>query len=326
MSDRAHLTQNNLKKVGLLLAVWSIVGNLSAQVKPLKYGDFESWTTREVKESAIIGGKTKTIYVWGPKEKYSDDQLAPYPYAQKTIWSSSDIYAKVMGVTKASYSAEPEKRDNGYCVRLDTKLERVQALRFINISVMVSGSLFTGETYEPIKSADDPYSNLSFGVPFTQKPKALVVDYKCKISPKNYVMKCSGFSSERIEGKQDKAEIWLYLQKRWEDEKGNIHALRVGTMRKQFEKDELTWNNQVHFDIHYGDISKSDYYKDYMCLNGPYRAKNSKGKIVPIQEEGWASEEDQPTHMILMFTAGNHGAFIGTEGNTLWVDNVGFEY
>lgn len=302
------------------------MGNVFAQVKPLQYGDFESYAVREVKESGIIGGKTKYIYVWGPKENLSADQLAPYPYSKKTIWSSSDVYARVAGITKASYSAEPEKRDDGYCVRLDTRIERVQVLGFINISVLVSGSLFTGETYEPIKSADDPYCNLSFGVPFTQKPKALVLDYKCKISPNNYVMKYPGIGSTRIEGKQDKAEIWLYLQKRWEDEKGNIHAVRVGTLRKQLEKDELNWQNQVHLPIHYGDISQTDYYKDYMHLNGPYRAKNSKGKIVPIQEEGWGSEDDQPTHMILMLTAGNHGAFIGTEGNTLWVDNVGLEY
>lgn len=315
-----------MRKLSILLTIWLIAIHAVAEVQPLDHGDFESWTSREVKESGIIGGKTKTIYVWGPQESYSADQLAPYPYASKTIWSSSDVFARVVGITKASLSAEPEKRDSGYCVRLGTRIERVQVLGLINVSVLVSGSLFTGETYEPIKSADDPYSNLSFGVPFTKKPKALVLDYKCKISPNNYVMRYSGISSSRIENQKDKAEIWLYLQKRWEDEKGNIHALRVGTMRHQLDKDIPTWQNQVHFDIHYGDISKTDYYKEYMHLNGPYRTKNSKGKIVPIQEEGWGKEDDQPTHMILMLTTGNHGAFVGSEGNTLWVDNVGLEY
>lgn len=315
-----------MKRIGILLAIFLLVENAFAQVKPLKYGDFETYTVREVKESGIIGGKTKEIYVWGPKEHLSASQLAPYPYASKTIWSSSNVYARVAGITKASFSALPEKRDSGHCVRLETRIERIEVLGFINVAVMVSGSLFTGETYEPIKSADDPYHNLSFGVPFTQKPKSLVLDYKCKISPNNYVMKYSGIGSSRIDGKQDKAEIWLYLQKRWEDEDGNIHALRVGTMRTQLDKDVLEWKNQARFKIQYGDITKGDYYKDYMHLNGPYRAKNSKGKIVPILEEGWGGENDQPTHMILMLTAGNHGAFIGTEGNTLWVDNVGFEY
>lgn len=315
-----------MRKLGLLFVAWSAVSSLIAQVKPLQYGDFESWTSREVKESGVIGGKTKTIYVWGPNEKQTASQLAPYPYSSKTIWSSSDVYAKVVGITKASLSVEPEKRDSGHCVCLNTRIERVQVLGLINVSVLVSGSLFTGETQEPIKSADDPYSNISFGIPFTQRPKALVVDYKCKVSPNNYVMKYSGIGSSRIDGKQDKAEIWLYLQKRWEDEKGNVHAVRVGTMRKQLDKDVPEWQNQARFEIHYGDITGTDCYKDYMRLNGPYRTKNSKGKIVPIIEEGWSGANETPTHMILMFTTGNHGAFIGTEGNTLWVDNVGLEY
>lgn len=315
-----------MKRLSFLMAIMLLVANGFAQVIPLKYGDFETYTDREVKESGVIGGKLKHIYVWGPNEKIPADKLAPYPYSSKTIWSSSNVYAKVMGITKASYSVFPEKRDSSNCVRLETRLETIKVLGLINVAVLVSGSLFTGETYEPIKSPDDPYSNLSFGIPFTKKPKTLVLDYKCKISPNNYVQKCTGFNSSRIDGVMDKAEIWLYLQKRWEDNDGNIHALRVGTVRKQFEKDELEWNNQARFDIHYGDISKTDYYKDYMHLNGPYRAKNSKGKVVPIIEEGWGGENDQPTHMILMFTAGNHGAFIGTVGNTLWIDNVGFEY
>jgi len=30
--------------------------------------------------------------------------------------------------------------------------------------------------------------------------------------------------------------------------------------------------------------------------------------------------------MILMITSGNQGAFIGTVGNTLWVDNIKLDY
>ena len=302
------------------------VSSVMAQVVPINYANFESWTTREVKESAIIGGDVKKLYVVGPNSYIKADDLAPYPYGTKSIWTSSNAYAKVAGITKGSCSVEPEKRGDGMCARLDTKLEKVKVLGIINVSVLVSGSVFTGKTIEPIKSADDPYCNLSFGVPFAKKPKALVLDYKCKISQNNYVMRYPGMGSKKIEGVQDKAEFWLYLQKRWEDADGNIHALRVGTMRVQLDHDELEWKNQQRFEIHYGDISKTSYYQDFMHLNGPYRAQNSKGEIVPIQEDGWGSETDVPTHIILMLTAGNHGAFIGTIGNTLWVDNVGLEY
>ena len=57
-----------------------------------------------------------------------------------------------------------------------------------------------------------------------------------------------------------------------------------------------------------------------------YYAKNSKGKIVEIQEEGWAQPDDTPTHAMLMFTASTHEAFVGTIGNTLWLDNIALEY
>ena len=44
------------------------------------------------------------------------------------------------------------------------------------------------------------------------------------------------------------------------------------------------------------------------------------------REIGWADENEEPTHIILMITSGNQGAFIGTVGNTVWVDNISFAY
>lgn len=299
---------------------------LFAQTEPLKYGDFESWATRKVEESGLIGGKEKTIYVIGPSGSFTADELAPYNYKRNTIWTSSNVYAKVAGIVKASNSVVPEKRGSGLCCRMDTKFDGVTVLGFIDINVLVSGSIFTGQTIEPIKGANDPYCNLDFGIPFTKKPKALVLDYKCLISQNNYVEKWPGVGHKRIEGIQDKAEFWVYLQKRWENPDGTIHALRIGTAREQLDHDVPEWQNGHRVEIHYGDITKTSYYKDYMKLNGPYRAVNSKGKVTSIVEEGWGSAGDTPTHIIIMLTAGNQGAFIGTIGNTLWVDNVKLEY
>ena len=304
----------------------ALLWTATATAQEIKYSNFESWVTRDVKESPIIGGKTKTIWCIGPKRHFTAEELAPYNYAKNTPWTTSNVYAKVAGIVKASNSVEPEKRGDGTCVRMDTKIESVKVMGFIDISVLVSGSIFTGQTIEPIKSADDPYCNLDFGIPFTKKPKALVLDYKCKISKNDYVMKVPGIGSKRINGIQDKAEFIVYLQKRWEDGKGNIHALRIGTARVQLDHDQLEWQNGYQVPIHYGDISKTSYYQNFMKLNGPYRALNSKGKVTPIFEEGWGSPDDVPTHIIIMLTAGNQGAFIGTEGNTLWVDNVRLLY
>ncbi len=68
---------------------------------------------------------------------------------------------------------------------------------------------------------------------------------------------------------------------------------------------------------------------DYLQLRSGddrYYARNSKGKMVPVTEEGWDSADSTPTHIIVMFSAGSGEPYVGTEGLTLYVDNVGFGY
>ena len=60
--------------------------------------------------------------------------------------------------------------------------------------------------------------------------------------------------------------------------------------------------------------------------NDSFHALNSKGKNVPVKEEGWASPDETPTHIILKFDSSHGGAFVGAIGNTLWVDNVKLVY
>ena len=43
--------------------------------EPIKFGDMEHWITRHIHESAIIGGKTKTLYEIGP-DKTKHGRLA----------------------------------------------------------------------------------------------------------------------------------------------------------------------------------------------------------------------------------------------------------
>ena len=57
-----------------------------------------------------------------------------------------------------------------------------------------------------------------------------------------------------------------------------------------------------------------------------FYALNSKGKNVPIKEEGWADPNETPTHIVLKFDSSHGGAYVGTIGNTLWIDNVKFVY
>ena len=100
-------------------------------------------------------------------------------------------------------------------------------------------------------------------------------------------------------------------------------------MRVRFDKNTSGWVEGKEFTIHYGDISKESYYRDWMGMvkdERAFHALNSKGKNVPIQEEGWADANETPTHLIVKFDSSYGGAYIGTEGNTLWIDNVRFVY
>ena len=294
--------------------------------KYVPYGRFDSWTVRDFKESAIIGGKTKRIYNIGPADTIRENR--PYPYNARTPWSSSNAYARVAGVTKTSCTVTPDRSwDGSQCTKLETKYEELKVLG-INIRILVSGCIFYGHIFEPIPTANSPYSLMHWGAPFSGRPKALVFDYKSAMPNKGTVTKCKVTSHKTIRG-DDAHDVTLVLQKRWEDADGHIHALRVGTAMTRIEKPTSGWVKEFRVPVIYGDARKDPAYKDYMKL-GPkgltYYAKNSKGKIVEIQEEGWARPDETPTHAMLMFTASIHEAFVGTIGNTLWLDNVALEY
>ncbi len=308
-----------------IVALAAIAMTASAQtIEPVKFGDFDSWVVREIKESGIIGGQMHTIYAVGPKDTIRENK--PFVYGKNgNPWTVSSAYAVVAGVKKASGSVVPEKRGNGYCARMDVTLEKVKALGVINMTVVAGGSVFTGRTIEPIRSADDPYQNIDYGIPFTRRPTAFMFDYKATVSPENTYTMASG-SSVKTQTGHDECAAFLLLQKRWEDADGNIHALRVGTGFERFSKTQKEWVNNHQVTIKYGDITKDPDYKSYMGLGKQMRAMNSKGKIVPIIEEGWAKPGETPTHMILSFCSSSCEAFSGHVGNTLWVDNVKLVY
>jgi hypothetical protein len=224
----------------------------------------------------------------------------------------------------------PEAReDGGTCCRLDVDMLGVRVMGMIDIQVLVSGTLFTGRNIEPITTAADPYQNIDFGVPFTGRPSALMFDYKCVVEQENWYWYAKGAGKpkkrEFENGEIDEAEAYIYLQHRWEDEKGKIHSIRVGTGYERFSKTQEEWVNAHRVPIHYGDITGEPWYKEYMGFKGIERAMNSRGKITSIMEEGWDATLE-PTHMVIVLTSGKMEAFEGHEGNTLWVDNVCLVY
>lgn len=242
-------------------------------------------------------------------------------------WATSNVMAKVAGITKTNTSVFPEKRGDGYCARLDTRMESVKVLGLVNITVLAAGSIFTGSVHEPIKGTKNPQKMLQTGIPFTKKPVALQFDYKVKMSGRENRIRATGFSKiTDVAGKDYPAAI-LFLQKRWEDADGNVYAKRIGTLVTYYYH-STDWKNNATYEIMYGDITSRPEYKPHMMrlqVTENYTV-NSKGESVPIHEVGWGDENDEPTHLYIQFTASHGGAYIGSPGNSLWVDNVKLVY
>lgn len=297
---------------------------MSQTKRYVAYGRMDTWCVRDIKESGIIGGNVKRIYNIGPGDTIRGNQ----PYRGKTPWASSNAYAKVSGVTKTSCTVVPDESwDGTRCARLETKIEELKVMG-INIKVLVSGCIFFGNIYEPISTVSSPYARMNWGIPFTGRPTALVLDYKSAMPNKGTLTRCT-VTSYSTEPGDDGHEVTLVLQKRWEDSEGRIHALRVGTAMTRIEQPTQGWVQNYRIPVIYGDASRHPDYKGYMRL-GPkgitYYARNSRGEVVPIEEEGWAAPDATPTHAMLMITASVQETWVGTLGNTLWVDNIALEY
>lgn len=287
-------------------------------------GKFDNWCTREIKESGIIGGATKKLYEFYGNQENVFAGKTPFSAPEGYIWRTNNVLAVVAGVVKTNNTIFPEERDGGYCARIETHIEEVKALGVINMDVTCQGALLIGSLPEPITTTKDPMAKVFYGVPFTGCPKAIAMDIKADVG--HEVVRGTGFSKLKPMGYPDSAEITVMLQKRWEDEDGVVHALRVGTAIWRISEDIPEWRNDYKLNISYGDITGESWYRDYMGLkNDPesaYHALNSEGRNVIIQEDGWAEPGTEPTHLIINIISSCGKAFYGGVGNTVWVDNI----
>lgn len=313
----------------ILMAVALVVMAASARglrLEPIKYADMENWVTRNITESKIIGGNGKTIYEIAPKNTIDGNK--PYSNQGGSPWANSNAYAKVCGVVKGSTTVSPAKRGGSTVAKCEAKMENVKALGIVNMDVMVAGSIFLGQLYEPVTSTKGAFSKMEMGIPYTKRPKALVYDYEIVMPKENSRTKSTGFSRQKTLTGRDNAEVYVLLQRRWEDEDGNIYAKRVGTGRERYDR-SIPWTRQHELPIHYGDITKEAFYKSWMgLLDGEkaYYARNSKGKLVPVHEVGWDDPNATPTHVLMMASSSCGEPFIGTEGLTLYIDNIAFGF
>ena len=282
-----------------LLAIVLAALSVTAQERIEVLNDFESWTERSIKESAIIGGKTKTLYKPGG------------------VWGCSNAYAKVMGVEKVSVSVTPEKRGNGTCCRMESTLEIVSAIG-INFKALATGSIYTGKMVDVIsaKQTSDPNSAIDMGIPFTGRPTALILDYKALIKDEKAVYAPAKTQVKEVEGR-DAGIITLYLQHRWE-ENGHVYAYRVGTVQKKITQSTDDWKNDFRIPVIYGKSSVA-------LAKNNQKTHNSKGEMVNIEEVDYRADVE-PTHLIIQISAGCMPPFTGCPGNIVWCDNIRLEY
>ena len=282
-----------------LLAIVLAALSVTAQERIEVLNDFESWTERSIKESAIIGGKTKTLYKPGG------------------VWGCSNAYAKVMGVEKVSVSVTPEKRGNGTCCRMESTLEIVSAIG-INFKALATGSIYTGKMVDVIsaKQTSDPNSAIDMGIPFTARPTALILDYKALIKDETAVYAPAKTQVKEVEGR-DAGIITLFLQHRWE-ENGHVYAYRVGTVQKKITQSTDDWQNDFRLPVIYGKSSVA-------LAKNNQKTHNSKGEMVNIEEVDYRADVE-PTHLIVQISAGCMPPFTGCPGNIVWCDNIRLEY
>lgn len=235
------------------------------------YGNFDRWCVREIEESGIIGGHTRYLYeFFGEPTDTLRTGKQPFTAPEGYVWRTNNVLAVVAGVVKTNNTVYPEKRGEGYCARIETHIEEVKALGIVNMDVTCQGVMLVGKLHEPIRDTKSPMSKVDYGFEYHGKPKAVKLDYKADVG--HDVIRATGFSKKKNLGIPDWAEFTVVLQKRWEDENGEVHALRVGTGIERIMKDVPDWVNGHEIRIHYGDITKEAFYQDYMGLKKIGRA------------------------------------------------------
>lgn len=319
-----HLCRNLFTALFLSLAGGS---SLAETIEPIVFGDMESWITRHITESKVLGSAKKTVYAIGPSKTVEGAKA--YVPEKGNPWATSNVLANVCGIVKTSNAVTPRPRDGGgLCAVMTTCMEHCKVAGLVNIDVLVSGSIFLGRMLEPIRSTSNPYSKMEMGIPFARRPRYLQFDYMLHNPDTGMLTRATGRSTKTYRG-NDSAEVFVILQQRWEDGNGNLYARRVATGRERFGKSTAGWVDRHRIEIRYGDITRSPHYRPYMGLipeEKSYYARNSKGNTVPVRETGWADADAVPTHMIVMASSGCGTAYTGTVGMEFSIDNIALVY
>ncbi|MBO8482485.1 MAG: PCMD domain-containing protein [Muribaculum sp.] len=297
----------------------------------LPFGDFEQWTIRRIKESAIVGKDSVTVYEIDRNQTIYGN----IPYSNTdSPWATSNAFAKVMGVVKTNVNVRPaphitraENSSNGNsgerCAEMRTEIMSFKVLGMAKVEVLTAGAIYLGKLKEPINSMDNAIKSVNIGIPFTKRPKYLVFDYKATIRNSGTVSRSTMTKRTDMPGR-DKAIATVQLQKRTEKD-GKIYAERVAT-GELLIGGSCDWRHGAKLKLTYGKPENEEALSQFSRLNSFFYAENSSGESVPIQETGWADPDTAPTHLIIYFASGYLGPFTGEIGNSLSIDNVMLEY
>lgn len=314
-----------IKKIITSILTLCATISLSAQIDNSlieKCGAMEDWRVQIIEESGIIGGNNKVIYRLSQGDTIIGNEI--YKPGPADLFTTSNIMAKISGIVKASNSVIPELREEGnYCAKLMNVMEKVRVLGLVNIEAMAQGSIITAYLKEPVKDTKGPYSKMNTGIPYTSRPKALQYDYKATVGSE--MIRATGFSATKHLKEKDYPCMFVLLQHRVEDEKGNITAYRVGTAYKKFTENVSEWIDGEQLEIFYGDASTLETFGKGMELRngeGAYYALNSKGEMVPVEENAWGTADMIPTHIIIWISSSSGPSYCGGVDNILWIDNL----
>ena len=111
------------RNISLFIVLAISLSSFAQSVEKIRYGDFENWITRHIPESKLLGGKTKTVYEIGPTQTI--EGAVAYSNKGGSPWATSNVYARVMGINKASNAVVPDTHDGkGRCCRTAPSLYR----------------------------------------------------------------------------------------------------------------------------------------------------------------------------------------------------------
>ena len=117
-----------MKKTILTMVLSILTVCVMAEDEMFKFGGFDTWITRNIRESVLVGGKHRTLYEVGPTGTF-DGQRA-FTNQGGCPWANSNVYAKVAGVVKTNVSVYPDEHPgHGKCAKLVTQIVKCKHQR-----------------------------------------------------------------------------------------------------------------------------------------------------------------------------------------------------